>query len=525
MIRISNVKLPPEYSGADIEKQLKRFGVKEQDYTLSRLSLDARKKEEIHYLASFDIRNGRGLRPHGGAQISEINEKPYMLPEHGARELPGRPVIIGAGPAGMFAGLVLALNGYAPVIIERGAPANERTKTVNDFWAEGNVDPDSNPCFGEGGAGTFSDGKLTTGIKDRNGRIRQILQWFCEAGASEDILYWHKPHLGSDKLPGIMMNIRKRTEAAGGEYRFHTKAERLIIKDGAVKGILIRNGAGEQEEILSGCVILACGHSARDTVRTLYSQGVPAEAKKFAVGLRIEHPAEMINRSQYGNTACKLPTADYKLTGKSNDGHGVYSFCMCPGGSVINSSTEPGMLCVNGMSLKARDGRNSNAAIVVGVGPADFGEGVFAGMDMQIRLERAAWKAGGGKIPVQLLGDFMQGRDSSSFGDVQPDIRGSYALSNLRDVLTNDLSSPIISVMPSFGRRIRGFDRYDAILSGVESRTSSPVKILRNEHYESTVSGLFPCGEGAGYAGGITSAAADGMKTAEEIIGRYKPWI
>ncbi|MBQ6361971.1 MAG: FAD-dependent oxidoreductase [Lachnospiraceae bacterium] len=525
MIRISNIKLPPEYTGADIEKRLRRIGVKNQEYVLSRLSLDARKKEEIHYLASFDLESGSGLRPYGGAGISEINERPYTAPEHGVSELSGRPVIIGAGPAGMFAGLLLALYGYAPLIIERGAPADERMKTVNEFWENGSLDPDSNPCFGEGGAGTFSDGKLTTGIKDKHGRIRQILRWFCEAGADEDILYWHKPHLGSDRLPGIMMNIRKKTEAAGGEYRFHTRAEKLILKDGAVRGLLIKNSAGKPEELSCGCVILACGHSARDTIRMLYSQGVPVEAKNFAVGLRIEHPAAMISRAQYGEQYKKLPTADYKLTGRSDDGHGVYSFCMCPGGSVINSSTEAGMICVNGMSLKARDGRNSNSAIVVGVGPADFGEGVFAGMDMQRKLEKAAWRAGNGNIPVQLLGDFMNGKGSVQLGDIQPDIKGAYSLSNLREVLTDGLSSSIISVMPYFGKRIEGFDRYDAVLSGVESRTSSPVRINRDANYESSIKGLFPCGEGAGYAGGITSAAADGMKTAEEIIGRYRPWI
>ena len=524
MIRISNIKLPPCYAAADIEKQLRRIGVKGNEYQLSRLSLDARKKEDIHYLASVDLKETGGLRPRGGIQLSEIHERPYAPPEHGSGTLPGRPVIIGAGPAGMFAGLLLAEQGYAPVIIERGAPADERTGIVRDFWKDGRLDPDSNACFGEGGAGTFSDGKLTTGIKDRNGRIRQILQWFYEAGAEEDILYWHKPHLGSDRLPRILMNIRRRTIASGGSYRFHTRAERLILKDGAVRGIVLKNSDGETEELETGCVILACGHSARDTIRTLYAQGVPAEAKNFAVGLRIEHPAEMINRAQYGKTHYQLPTADYKLTGQSDDGHGVYSFCMCPGGSVVDSSTEPGMICVNGMSLKDRAGRNSNSAIVVGVGPADFGEGVFAGMDMQIRLEKAAFRAGGGKIPVQLLGDFINGKESRVFGDVQPDIRGAFAFADLREVLTDSLSSSIISVMPYFGRRIDGFDRYDAVLSGVESRTSSPVRINRDEHFESSIKGLFPCGEGAGYAGGITSAAADGMKTAEEIIGRYKPW-
>ena len=526
MIRISEIKLPPGFGEEDIEKKLRRLGVGCSDYHFAKLSLDARKKDDIHYLASFDLEGGAGIRPGGKAAVTEVAETCYQPPAHGTGVLHGRPVIIGAGPAGMFAGLLLAQEGYAPVIIERGAPADERRERVRAFWENGGEpDPDSNPCFGEGGAGTFSDGKLTTGIKDRSGRIRQIFRWFRDAGADEEILYWHKPHLGSDRLPGIMMNIRKRTEAAGGTYHFHTRAEELVIRDGRVKGVLVRMADGQCDVIESGCVILATGHSTRDTVRRLCSQGIPMEAKSFAAGLRIEHPQDMIGRSQYGEVYKKLPAADYKLTGRSDSGHSVYSFCMCPGGSVINASTERGMICVNGMSLKARDGRNANSAIVVGIGPQDFGPGVFAGMDYQIKLEKAAYRAGGGSVPIQLLEDFRKGRASTSLGDVLPDIRGRYAFADLREVLTDALYSGIISVMPLFGKKIRGFDRPDAVLSGVESRTSSPVRILRDGHFESSIKGLFPCGEGAGYAGGITSAAADGMKTAEEIIGRYKPWI
>lgn len=362
-------------------------------------------------------------------------------------------------------------------------------------------------------------------MKDRSRRIHKVLETFVEAGADPSILYWHKPHIGTDVLQEVVRRIRERILAAGGEIRFHTRLKDLKIKDGKLCGMILQCGNAE-EYLPAGQVILAIGHSARDTFDMLHRQNIPMQAKSFAVGLRIEHPQEMIQRVQYGDwEPGVLPTADYKVTAQSRQGRGIYSFCMCPGGQVVNASSEPGRLAVNGMSFSRRDGRNANAALIVSVTPADYpGEGPLAGIRFQRQLEECAYQQGQGKIPLQLYTDFQKNQSTTALGDVLPDLCGAYQFTNLRRVLPEVLSQSLLEGMEQFGRKIPGFDRPDAVFSGVESRTSSPVRIERGEHLESPVSGIFPCGEGAGYAGGITSAAVDGIKVAEEIIRRYQPW-
>ena len=535
MIQISNIKLPPAYTEEDIRRSLQRMHIPADAFwNLQKLSLDARKKESIHYLASVQASwpgEREYLKRCKNRDIGLLQEKPYQFPSHGERKLRFRPVIAGAGPAGLFAARVLAEAGYAPILLERGAPVEERSRDVEAFWKGGCLKPDSNVQFGEGGAGTFSDGKLMTQTKDREGRIRQMLTWFVDAGASPEILWWNKPHIGTDVLKTVVRNLREEILAKGGEVRFHSRLDGLGTgSDGSlhVLRVVEESAQGESKTYhLETEVLLLCiGHSARDTFRMLDEAGVPMEAKAFAVGVRIEHPQKSINLAQYGREEYPgLPAADYKLTEKAPSGRGVYSFCMCPGGQVVNASSEAERIAVNGMSRAARDGRNANSALVVQVSPADFGEeGPLAGIAFQRRLEHLAWETGEGKVPVQLLGDFRQDVASSAPGDIEPDLCGAYSMGNLRPVLPGAVSEALLAALPSFGRKIAGYDRADAVLSGVESRTSSPVRIPRDAHFESSMAGLFPCGEGAGYAGGITSAAVDGMKCAEEIIRRYQPF-
>ena len=537
MIRISNIKLPPGYTDADIRQALKKERIPSSArWEISRLSLDARKKDRIHYLCTLEAGwpgDSEFLRQHRSPNLTLSSIPSYVFPSRGELPLACRPVIVGAGPAGLFAARVLAEAGYRPLVIERGAPVEERAADVGKFWKEGRLNPESNVQFGEGGAGTFSDGKLMTQIRDREGRIRQMLSWFVEAGADPSILYWSKPHIGTDTLKTVVRNLREMILSLGGEFRFHCRLEELLTdQEGRLCGIRImqsvKDGSGKiqkEEEVLEASVLLLCpGHSARDTFRMLERLHVPLESKAFAVGLRVEHPQKEIDQAQYGRkSAPDLPVADYKLTGTAPDGRGVFSFCMCPGGQVVNASSEDGCLAVNGMSCAARDGRNANAALVVSVSPSDYpGDSPLAGIAFQQELEKLAWEAGEGHIPVQLLGDFCKNTVSRILGEVEPDLCGSWEFANLRSILPEPVRNGLLAALPAFGQKIRGFDRDDAVFSGVESRTSSPVRILRDEHFESTLKGLFPCGEGAGYAGGITSAAVDGMKTAEEIIRRFR---
>lgn len=532
MIRISQIKLPVEHDGLALlqaaARELKTSSDKIENLTIQKKSIDARKKP-ISYVYTVDVKlkgEEKLLKKLHNRNVARVEKKRYQFPDPGSEKLEHRPVIVGTGPAGLFCGLMLARAGYRPILLERGEAARRRKETVDRFWNGGALAPNSNVQFGEGGAGTFSDGKLNTLVKDPAGRGRLVLQTFVQAGAPEEILYWNKPHLGTDVLISVVEHIRKEIESLGGEVRFGTQLTDIDIRDGRVRGVYTKcNDAPEQEAVYleTEVLVLAIGHSARDTFSMLKDRAVPMERKAFAVGVRIEHPQDMINVSQYGEGYPKaLPTAAYKVTRKVSGDRGVYSFCMCPGGYVVNASSEEGGLAVNGMSYQARDSRNANSAMIVTVRPEDFGgDDLLSGVEFQRRLERAAYQAGGGKVPVQLLGDFRQHTVSTALGEVEPCMKGAWTFGDVRGIFPAQLSAALEEGIEGSEHLIPGFARADAVLSGVESRTSSPVRILRGENQESTVQGLYPCGEGAGYAGGITSAAMDGVKTAEAIAGRY----
>ena len=412
---------------------------------------------------------------------------------------------------------MLAQYGYRPLVIERGEPVEDRVKSVLEFWNGGKLKMNSNVQFGEGGAGTFSDGKLNTMVKDKYFRGKKVFEIFVENGAPKEILYLQKPHIGTDLLRDVVVNIRKSIERFGGEFRYCSQLTDIHIKDGKLYEIEINH----QEKIPCSVLILAIGHSARDTFSMLYQNGLDMVSKPFAVGLRIQHPQEMIQLSQYGTLDKRLPVADYKLTYTTKSGRGVYSFCMCPGGYVVNASSEDGRLAINGMSYHDRGSKNANSALVVTVSPDDFGRHPLDGVKFQQKLEENAFLAGNGAIPIQLYQDFDHGLFSANFLDVSPEMKGRYEFADLNQVLPDYVCSSIKEAMPVFGKKIHGFDRGDAILAGVESRTSSPVRIVRGEDGESNILGIYPCGEGSGYAGGITTAAMDGIKVAEWISKKY----
>lgn len=528
MIRIQQLKLPCGHEEEELKQaMLHALSIREKDlisYKIKKRSLDARKKPVLFYSYVIDAKvvcEAKVLK-RKKAGISAVEPKPYQYPAFGEEPLKGRPVIAGTGPAGLFCGLVLARCGFRPILLERGEDVESRQKKVDTFWKTGILDPTSNVQFGEGGAGTFSDGKLNTAVKDVSGRNTYVLQTFVEAGAPEEILYLNKPHIGTDVLKNVVKWIREEICRLGGEVRFKSQVTDLKIKDGALAGIIVN----DTEQMECQTLVLAVGHSARDTFEMLAKKPVLMEQKAFAVGVRIEHPQSMIDVSQYGQERRDLPAADYKLTRNLKNGRGVYSFCMCPGGYVVNASSEEGRLAVNGMSYHARDGKNANSAMVVTVSPADFGsEHVLAGMEFQRKLEEKAYQAAGGKIPVELLGDFCReekGEISQMLGEVEPQNRGLWAFADVRSCFPKDLARSLAEGILDCGNVIKGFNRKDAVVSGVESRTSSPVRILRGETLESSVKGLYPCGEGAGYAGGITSAAMDGMKVAEALMKKYR---
>ncbi len=441
-----------------------------------------------------------------------------------------RPVIVGFGPAGMICGLYLAKAGLRPIIIERGCDVDQRIKDVEAFWQGGKLNTNSNIQFGEGGAGTFSDGKLQTGVKDKTGRIAEILGAFVEHGAPEEILYLNKPHIGTDNLITMVKNIREHIIELGGEVRFNTKFIRPLHNNFTLTGGLFCNTSltdsgdisQEEYEIKTNNLILALGHSSRDTFLQLDDSGIEMTSKPFAVGLRVQHKQETINVSQYGEGYDKsLPASDYKLTYTAKSGRGVYSFCMCPGGYVVNASSEQGRTAVNGMSYHDRSGDNANSAIITTVDKDVFGENKFDGMHFQEELEEKAYAEGVGKVPVQTLIDYKNDKASTGPLEVTPAIKGEYVYANNRNILPDILNQDIIEAFSRYGQIIKGFDTDGTLLCGVETRTSSPVKILRDDDFMSNMKGLYPCGEGAGYAGGITSAALDGLKVAEKVVLRY----
>ena len=538
MLRIGQLKIKTGHTKEELERKVERaLGVSReeiQSIEIRKRSIDARKKPEIYYVYTVDVKltkvkkekailSRRKLK-----DVSEEKETSYEFPAcREASEMKHRPVVVGSGPAGLFCAYLLAKHGYRPILIERGAPVEERKKAVEAFWETGVLDTRTNVQFGEGGAGTFSDGKLNTLVKDPAGRNREVLKIFVAHGAPEEILYENKPHIGTDILIDVVRRMRESIEDSGGECRFYTKLTGISTGDGRVKEIRIEE-QGKESLIPAEVVVLALGHSARDTFAMLKETGVFLEAKSFAVGVRVEHLQKRINLSQYGTEQHPdLPAAAYKLTAKAENGRGVYTFCMCPGGYVVNASSEEGRLCVNGMSYHGRAGKNANSAVIVTVTPEDYAaagnQGPLAGVEFQRHLEERAYEAGNGKIPVQCFGDFKNGRISHSFGEVFPQMKGAYCFGNVRGIFPEEIASSIQEGIEAFEQKIHGFSRDDTVLSGVEARTSSPVRITRDETMQSVnVQGLYPCGEGAGYAGGITSAAMDGMKTAEAVAKKYQ---
>lgn len=518
MLRITNIKMPINTGYDDLfDKVLKILNTKElKSFKISKKSIDARKKTDVFYVYNVDIEIENEEKFLNSKNIKKIKDIKYSFPKGNSLKL--RPVIIGTGPAGLFAGLVLAQNGYNPVLLERGDDVDERTKAVNSFWSTGKLNTKSNVQFGEGGAGTFSDGKLTTGIKDF--RIKKVLEEFVRFGAPEEILYLSKPHIGTDILKNVVKGIRLEIVRLGGEVRFNQKAERIITEDGKVTKVLVTTKTQEYE-IETNKVILAIGHSARDTFSMLKDIGVKMSAKPFSVGMRIEHSQEMINKSQYGEFSKQLPSADYKLSTHLDNGRGVYTFCMCPGGFVVNASSECGGVVTNGMSNFARNEKNANSAVLVSVTPDDFStDDPLAGLELQRKIEEAAFLEGGKNynMPIQTVGSFLKKRKDTKLGKVKPTILPGYKFSEMRNIFPEFITKSIEEALIIFDKKILGFASDDAVLTAPETRSSSPVRIGRDNYNQTNIIGLYSAGEGGGHAGGIISSAVDGIKTAELIV-------
>ena len=541
MIQITQLKLPYQHSNVDLEQKIRKIlklsGNQKFTYSIIKKSIDARKKPELFlvYTVHISCDNENSIAKKAkNSSVTVVAKKSYCLPTSGEEILKNPPLIIGAGPAGLFAAFVLVEAGFKPILIERGKAVEDRQKDVEEFWRTGILNTDSNVQFGEGGAGTFSDGKLNTVVKDPANRNHFVLETFVRFGAPEHIMFENKPHIGTDILCNVIANMRNYMIDRGLQVYFNTCAKEFVIDNQMITKVICENGMSFD----TSAVILALGHSARDTFQTLNDLELPMEAKNFAVGFRVEHPQQMINDVLYGKQNIEMPAAPYKVTSNFPNGRGVYSFCMCPGGYVVNSSSEEQMLVVNGMSYSDRASTTANSAIIISVDEEDFlnphfykdGEeellqkkDALSGMRFQQALERKAFKLACGKIPQQLYGDFCENKSSTSYGDFESNVKGQSAFANLRGIFSADMEESFIGGMEHFAHIIPGFDRKDAILSGIESRTSSPVRIIRNEDFESEIKGLYPCGEGAGYAGGITSAAMDGVRVAEAIIRKYKP--
>ncbi|MDD3453819.1 MAG: NAD(P)/FAD-dependent oxidoreductase [Bacilli bacterium] len=522
MIRIRQIEVPIDIDSLDeIKKRCaKKLNIKIYDIIkieISKQSLDARKKPDLFYIYEVDvevINEEKVLNFSKNINVLKTPEEKYEYVKTGTTKLNDKIIIVGAGPAGLFCAYVLAENGYKPLVIERGEKVEDRIKSVSEFWDNGKLNTESNVQFGEGGAGTFSDGKLTTQIKDSAFRKEKVLKILIESGAPQNIAYLNKPHIGTDLLRKVVINMRNKIISMGGTFKYNTCLTDIIINDNKIKQIEIN----KKEIIDCEVLVLALGHSARDTFKMLYEKKIDMQPKPFALGIRIQHLQEEINMSQYGYLSHpKLEAASYKLTYKASNGRGVYSFCMCPGGYVVNSSSEKGRLAINGMSNHARDSKNANSALIVTINPSDFGNSPLDGIEFQRKLEEKAYEIGKSNIPIQIYKDYKQNIKSTSFENIKPELKGNYEMANLNDIFPEYINEALKEAIEDFDKKIKGFASDNAILSAVESRTSSPIKIIRNEYYESNIKNIYPCGEGAGYAGGITSAAIDGIKIAEEL--------
>ncbi len=530
MLRINEIKLPLDYEDEqnDLKNEAARLlKIKAGDIKtleIFKKSIDSRKKNDIKFIFSVDITvdgdEDALLAKNSAPRVQRVEKYAYKLPEN-KRTSPLRPVVVGFGPAGMFASLMLARAGLNPLVVERGQTVDERTKSVYSFWKNRVLNPDSNIQFGEGGAGTFSDGKLTTGIKDS--RVREVFCELCRDGAPEDIMTSALPHIGTDKLKGVVKALREKVVSLGGELRFETKLTDIIVYNGSVQGVTLTDKNGKTYDFETDTVILAIGHSARDTVEMLYSKGIPMLQKPFSVGARIEHKQEMINESQFGKFANhpRLGAASYKLACHPQGGRGAYTFCMCPGGTVVCASSEENTVVTNGMSEYARDKENANCAVLVGISPEDFNsDHPLAGMYMQREIEKKAFLMGGGdySAPAQLVKDFLGGVASTGCKNVKPSFPTGVKYTNLRDLLPEKVTNTMCDALVKMDKMLSGFACDDALLTGPETRSSAPVRIVRDEFMQTKIRGMYPCGEGAGYAGGIVSAGVDGIKIAEAVL-------
>jgi hypothetical protein len=528
MLRITELKLPLDHTDEALREAIvQRLGISDDqllDFTLFKRSYDARKKNtELLFIYTIDVNvrdeaallhtfaDDRNIGPAPDVSYKPVGQAPEGLTE--------RPIVVGFGPCGIFAGLLLAQMGFKPIILERGKEVRQRTKDTWGLWRKSVLNPESNVQFGEGGAGTFSDGKLYSQIKDPHHHGRKVLNEFIKAGAPEEILYVSKPHIGTFRLTGMVENMRHEIQALGGEVRFEQKVTDLLIDNDQLQGVVLENG----EQLHSRHVVLALGHSARDTFRMLHARGVFMEAKPFSIGFRIEHPQSLIDKARLGKYAGhpKLGAADYKLVHHAKNGRAVYSFCMCPGGTVVAATSEPGRVVTNGMSQYSRNERNANSGIVVGITPEqDYPGGPLAGIELQERLEAHAYVLGGSnyQAPAQLVGDFVAGRPSTALGSVEPSYKPGVSLGDLAPSLPDFAIEAIREALPAFDRQIKGYNLHDAVLTGIETRTSSPLRITRGADMQSlNIKGLYPAGEGAGYAGGILSAGVDGIRIAEAV--------
>ena len=531
MIHITELRLPVDHTPQDLEAAiLERLGISASELLgveIFKRSYDARKKAALSYIVDVSVKDPIAVlkRHNEDARITPTPDTGYHYVAQASSDASSkrlRPVVVGFGPCGIFAALLLAQMGFKPLVLERGKAVRERTKDTWNLWRKNVLDPESNVQFGEGGAGTFSDGKLYSQIKDPKFYGRKVIREFVKAGAPEEIVYVAKPHIGTFRLVGVVEKMREEIIALGGEIRFGQKVVGLEIGHQQLRGLTLESG----EHIAADHVVLALGHSARDTFKVLHEAGVYMEAKPFSVGFRIEHPQSMIDRARLGPHAGNklIGAADYKLVHHANNGRSVYSFCMCPGGTVVAATSEPNRVVTNGMSQYSRNERNANAGIVVGITPADYPGDAMAGIEFQRTIESKAFELGGGtyEAPGQLVGDFLVGKASTAFGSVIPSYKPGVHLTDLASSLPDYAIQAMREALPAFERQIKGFSMHDAVLTGVETRTSSPLRITRGDNYQSlNIKGLYPAGEGAGYAGGILSAGVDGIKVAEAVALSY----